>query len=143
LCCAQSSLIEATGIEIATRDRSRAYAEAIADGAPDAVRIADRWHILKNLYESLPITKGLTSRAIAARKTVNIDDVAADSDYLVALDGTRSEIIVTVLSEDEQQVIGALDVESEHTNAFDHLTQRFLEECALLIRSFWSDVTTA
>jgi len=41
------------GIEIATRDRSRAYAEAIADGAPDAVQIADRWHILKNLYEAL------------------------------------------------------------------------------------------
>jgi transposase len=41
------------GIEIATRDRSLAYAEAIADGAPDAVQIADRWHILKNLYEAL------------------------------------------------------------------------------------------
>jgi len=41
------------GIEIVTRDRSRAYAEAIADGAPDAVQIADRWHILKNLYEAL------------------------------------------------------------------------------------------
>jgi transposase len=42
-----------SGIEIVTRDRSRAYAEAIADGAPDAVQIADRWHILKNLYEAL------------------------------------------------------------------------------------------
>lgn len=41
------------GVEIVTRDRSRAYAEAIADGAPDAVQIADRWHILKNLYEAL------------------------------------------------------------------------------------------
>jgi len=41
------------GIEIITRDRSRAYAEAIADGAPDALQVADRWHILKNLYEAL------------------------------------------------------------------------------------------
>jgi transposase len=41
------------GIEIITRDRSRAYAEAIAEGAPDAVQIGDRWHILKNLYEAL------------------------------------------------------------------------------------------
>jgi transposase len=42
-----------SGIEIVTRDRSRAYAEAIANGAPDALQIADRWHILKNLYEAL------------------------------------------------------------------------------------------
>jgi len=42
-----------SGIEIVTRDRSRAYAEAVADGAPDALQIADRWHILKNFYEAL------------------------------------------------------------------------------------------
>lgn len=42
-----------SGIEIVTRDRSRAYAEAVADGAPSALQIADRWHILKNLYEAL------------------------------------------------------------------------------------------
>jgi transposase len=41
------------GIEIITRDRSRAYAEAIAEGAPNATQVADRWHILKNLYEAL------------------------------------------------------------------------------------------
>jgi transposase len=42
-----------TGVEIVTRDRSRAYAEGITGGAPSALQVADRFHILKNLSEAL------------------------------------------------------------------------------------------
>ena len=41
------------GIEIVTRDRSKTYASGITDGAPTAVQMADRWHLLKNLREAL------------------------------------------------------------------------------------------
>lgn len=40
-------------IEIVSRDRSKAYAEGSTNGAPNAVQIADRWHLLKNLGECL------------------------------------------------------------------------------------------
>lgn len=40
-------------IEIITRDRSKTYARAVAEGAPSAMQIADRWHLLKNLREAL------------------------------------------------------------------------------------------
>jgi len=41
------------GIEVVTRDRARAYAEGITGGAPSALQVADRFHILKNLSEAL------------------------------------------------------------------------------------------
>jgi transposase len=40
-------------IEIVSRDRAKAYIEAIEQGAPQAQQVADRWHLLKNLSEAL------------------------------------------------------------------------------------------
>jgi transposase len=40
-------------VEIVSRDRSSEYAAAITKGAPKALQVADRWHIGKNLAESI------------------------------------------------------------------------------------------
>jgi transposase len=40
-------------IRIVTRDRSKTYAEGIRKGAPQAVQIADRWHLLKNSSDAV------------------------------------------------------------------------------------------
>jgi transposase len=40
-------------LEIISRDRSDTYATAARLGAPQAIQVSDRWHLLKNLSEAL------------------------------------------------------------------------------------------
>ncbi|GAC1555673.1 MAG: hypothetical protein NVS2B7_31420 [Herpetosiphon sp.] len=41
------------GVEIVTRDRAEAYAQGITEGAPDALQVADRWHLIKNVSDAI------------------------------------------------------------------------------------------
>lgn len=57
------------GIEFAARDRSNTYQEALAKGAPDAVQVTDRWHLLHNLaltLEEFLLRKQTALRAAAS-----------------------------------------------------------------------------
>jgi L-methionine (R)-S-oxide reductase len=90
-------------------------------------------------HPAFPITQGLTSRAIAGRRTINAGNVADDSGYMTTFDSTRAEIIVPILGHGDR-VIGTLDVESEHLNAFDVEAQALLEESARVLAEFWAIV---
>ena len=46
-------LVDHPGVEVVTRDRWAAFAQAVREGAPEAKQVADRWHLLKNLREAV------------------------------------------------------------------------------------------
>jgi len=62
-------------VQIISRDRAGAYAQAARQGAPQAQQVADRWHLLTNLGEALATFLRRHRRAlkqIACREWVNL-----------------------------------------------------------------------
>jgi transposase len=68
------------GIELVSRDRAGSYAEGTRQGAPNAVQVADRWHLLKNVGDALERVLAAERKAldgIARRLTEKRRDEAA------------------------------------------------------------------
>ena len=50
---AKKWLLKYNDVKIVTRDRSSSYSSAINEACPDAVQIADRFHLIMNLSDAL------------------------------------------------------------------------------------------
>jgi len=88
-------------------------------------------------YPTFPIGKGLTGSAVEEKKTVVMGDVTKDPRYLTAFGNTKSEIIIPIVDSRCAMVVGTVDVESEHINAFSDADRKALEDCAAAALRLW------
>ncbi len=70
-------------VEVAARDRAGAYAEGIRRGAPQAVQVADRFHLRKNASDALE--RYLTRQHAALRQAAQGDTPSDDDAAPVAV----------------------------------------------------------
>lgn len=69
------------GVEIISRDRGTDYIKGATEGAPEAIQVADRWHLLKNLREAIEQSlerDQLCLKAAAEKKPVAMIEPAAE-----------------------------------------------------------------
>ncbi len=81
-----------------------------------------------------PLAGSIIGRVVRTGDLVIVPDVSQDPDYFERRRATRSEIVVPVRIGDD--VIGVINVESAHLDAFNQRDARFLTTLSRLVASF-------
>ena len=91
--------------------------------------VLDAWDGAKATeHTRIPIARGVCGQAVRERRSVIVDDVNADPNYLACFLETRAEIVVPIYH--EGGIVGEIDIDGNSVKAFDASDRRFLEKVA-------------
>jgi GAF domain-containing protein len=82
-------------------------------------------------HTRIPVGRGICGAAAAEKATIVVDDVSTDKRYLACSPETQSEIVVPIMRGND--VLGELDVDSDHPKAFDRHDRELLERVAKML----------
>ncbi len=91
----------------------------------------DNYIGLETEHIRIPVGQGVCGSAVADRTDKVIHDVREESNYLACSIGTRSEIVVLI--EDNETIIGQIDVDSDQVGAFNDTDQKYLRQISEMI----------
>lgn len=89
----------------------------------------------------IPFGKGICGQAASRKKTLVVQDVSKELNYLSCSPKVKSEIVTPIFIKD--RIVGELDVDSHAASAFTKGDEAFLEKIAKLVSGFLASDTSA
>jgi len=83
---------------------------------------------IENLDVKLPISQGISGKVVTTGRPIRADDVSQDSDYYKVTENIKSELCVPIVT--GGNIIGVLNAESVHSNAFSIADERLFNTIA-------------
>jgi len=85
-------------------------------------------------HESVSLDKGLCGEAAATKKTVVVNNAAADPRYKSSSALVKSEMVIPIFT--RGALYGVIDINSYFADTFNVDEQRFVEACAELVSGY-------
>ncbi len=125
--------VEATSVESLIEIAAQAITQQLYPGADFGVGLIDKTANVLQSYRfmqgrqeelQLPLGQGIIGRVIASGMLVNIGDLSTEPEYIAISQPARSELCVPLKGRD--QIIGVLNLESSHPNAFNGADEQLM-----------------